>query len=184
MKNKLWVTSAGALVLVVVATTGSTDALWHDKATLNPDPITTGNLELLAGGELESYVFTGLSANNLAPGDSTSAPLAIRNGGSTEFTYQLAGVAAATSTAADKLLVDALTLTVTDDAACDGIVPKNVRPLYQGPLTGAAFQGTKSLAPSSSVDLCITVELSADAPINASQGTTAATFTFRGDQVQ
>ena len=181
--GKFGIAAAGAVLLVVAGTAGGTGALWHDNAALSPGTVTTGSLELLAGGTPESYVFTTLSTDNLAPGASVSAPLALRNGGSAEMLYQLADVATATSTAADSLLAAALTLIVTDDPVCNGTAPESVDTFYRGPLTGGAFAGSR-LAPSSAVDLCITVELSADAPIEASQGTTAATFTFRGDQVQ
>lgn len=181
--RKWGIAAAAAVLLVVAGTAGGTGALWHDEATLNPGTVTTGNLELLAGGNAESYVFTDLSAGNLAPGDSVSAPLAITNSGTTELLYRLAGVAAGTSTPADDLLAAALTLTVTDSPMCDGTGEEGGETLYEGTLTDGAFIGSQ-LPPSSAVDLCITVGLSADAPIAASQGSAVATFTFRGDQVQ
>ncbi len=183
MKNRLWLALAGTVVLVVLATTGTTRALWRDEASINPGTVSTGNLELLAGGQPENYVFTALSASNLAPGHEVSAPLTISNGGSTDLVYRLAGVATATSTAADRDLEAGLSLIVTNDTACGDGSTGNVATLHQGPLAAASYTGTQ-LAPSSSARLCLTVSLADDAPLSASQGTVTATFTFRGDQAQ
>mgnify|MGYP006154340515 CR=1 FL=1 len=68
----------GAVLLVVAGTAGGTGALWQDNAALNPGTVTTGSLELLAGGSPESYVFTTLSTDNLAPG--ASVPDGTRTG--------------------------------------------------------------------------------------------------------
>ena len=189
MKHRLWLWLAGMAVLVAFTASGTTTALWRDEATLDPGPVTTGNLELLAGGQLETYIFDALSAANLAPGDSSSAPLTITNSGSTELTYSLETVSTrssdtSTPSTADADLVKALTLVVTTDATCDGTVPEaGVDKLYEGPLATAAFTGSQ-LAASSSSDLCLTVALAEAAPIEASQGAVSATFIFRGNQVQ
>lgn len=189
MENKLRLALAGTVVLVVVATTGTTRALWHEEASIKPGTVTTGNLELLAEGQPETYLFDALSQANLAPGDVSSAPLTITNGGSTDLVYQLEAVTtgstnATTPATADIDLASALTLSVTDDAICDGTEPHSgVKTLYQGPLSTAAFAGSR-LAPSSSEELCVTVGLPDTAPIAASTGAVSATFIFRGDQVQ
>ncbi|WP_458116768.1 hypothetical protein [Arthrobacter sp. D2-10] len=189
MKKKLWLAVAGTVVLIVVATTGTTGALWHDEAELNPGLVTTGSLELLAGGEPVTFPFDALTAKNLAPGDAVTAPLTITNSGSTKMTYKLESVStgaanAATSSTSDSELASALTLSVSDDATCDGTAPESgVETLYEGALsTGSS--AVRPLAPSSSVELCITVALQEEAPATASTGAISATFIFRGDQVQ
>lgn len=181
MKNRLWLALAGMVVLVIVAVTGTTAALWRDELSIDAGIVRTGTLQLLAGGQPESYIFTGLSATNMAPGDELSAPLTISNSGSTGLVYQLAGITTTAATTADEDLTAELTLTVTDDTTCGDGNTGGVATLYQGTLAAASFIGSR-LAPSSSVDLCFTVSLAEDVPLSASQGTTTTTFIFRGDQ--
>lgn len=177
--------AAGGVVLVVLATTGTTGALWRDEASLDPGTVTTGSLELLAGGEPGTYVFDALSAANLAPGETSTAPLTLTNSGTTDLTYELGNVTVASAqTPADVELAGSLTLAVTTKASCGATVPESgVHTLYEGPLAGATFEGCE-LSPSSSIDLDITVRLSDAAPVSAAAGTVNATFIFRGDQVQ
>ncbi len=190
MKNKFRLGLAGSVLLVVLVTMSTTGALWHGEVSINPGTVTTGNLELLAGGEPVAFPFDALVANNLAPGDAISAPLTITNGGSTKLAYTLESVSigstdTATSSTADTDLASTLTLLVTDDATCDGNeLASSVETLYQGKLAAGSFPETRQLSPSSSETVCITVGLPETTPSTASSGAVSATFIFRGNQVQ
>ncbi len=181
MKNVLWLIFAGMVVLVLLISTGTTGALWHDQSAVDADSISSGSLVLQVGGQ-EAYVFTALTASNLVPGQSVRAPLSISNGGSTDMVYGLTAVTTAAAGPADEALAASLRLTVTDDAACDGPQTQDTGLPFQAPMDATAAFAGRELAPSSIETLCIEVGLDANAPIAAASGSTAATFTFRGEQ--
>lgn len=182
MTKRLWLILAGMVVLVLSVSTSTTGALWHDQAAVDADSVTSGSLTLLVGGQGETYVFTALNASNLVPGQSVRAPLSISNGGSTDMTYGLTAIATAAAGPADEALAASLRLTVTNNAACDAPQAQVPGLPFQVPMdTTATFTG-RELAASSFETLCIEVELDANAPMAAASGSTAATFTFRGDQ--
>ena len=182
MKNRLWLTLVGGMVLVMLSTMSTTGALWRDEATVDAGTVTTGSLVLLVDGQPEPYTFDALSAGNLAPGQAVRAPLTVSNGGSTDMTYAMASVTATAVSLADEELAYALLLTVTVDEACGEATSQGVNLLDHVPLEPAATFAGRPLAPSSSETLCIEVALDADAPIAAAAGTTSVTFTFRGEQ--
>jgi hypothetical protein len=184
MKNRLWLTLAIGVVLVMLTSMSTTGASWRDEATVDAGTVTTGSLVLLVGGQPTAYNFTAfntLGGNNLAPGKAVRAPLTITNGGSADMTYGLTSVTPTAISAADDALLDALRLTVTDDSVCGGVLAGEVL-LDHIPLEAAGPFGGRVLAPSSFETLCIEIALSADAPNAAAAGTTSVTFTFRGDQ--
>ncbi|WP_247046499.1 hypothetical protein [Arthrobacter rhizosphaerae] len=181
MTKRLWLILAGMVVLVMLVSTSTTGALWQDQSAVDVGSISSGSLTLLVGGQDETYVFTALNASNLIPGQSVRAPLSISNGGSTNMTYGLTASTTAAAGPADEALAASLRVTVTDNAACDAPQIQVAGLPFQAPLDTATFTG-RELAPSSSESLCIEVELDANAPITAASGSTAATFTFRGDQ--
>lgn len=182
MKNRLWLTLVGGMVLVMLTSMSTTGALWRDEATVDAGAVTTGSLVLLVGGQPAVYAFNALSAGNLTPGQSVRAPLTVSNGGSTDMIYSLPSVAATTVSLADEELSAALLLTVTVDSVCGETPPLGAVLLDHVPLDPAATFAGRPLAPSSSETLCIEVVLEADAPIAAAAGTTSVTFTFRGEQ--
>ena len=182
MKNRLWLTLVGGMVLVMLTTMSNTGALWRNEATVDAGTVTTGSLVLLVGGQSAPYTFSALSAGNLTPGQAVRAPLTVSNGGSTDMTYGLTSVTASAVTSADEELSAALLLTVTVDEVCGEAPPQGVVLLDRLPINPSATFGGRPLAPSSSETLCIEVTLDADAPITAAAGTTSVTFTFRGDQ--
>jgi hypothetical protein len=182
MKNRLWLTLVGGMVLVMLTSMSTTGALWRDEATVDAGTVTTGSLVLLVGGQSEPYTFSGLNAGNLTPGQAVRAPLTISNGGSANMTYSLTSVTASTVSPADEKLAAALLLTVALDEACGEAPPPGAVLLESVPLNPSATFAGRPLAPSSSETLCIEVALDADAPIAAAAGTTSVTFTFRGDQ--
>ncbi|WP_461164803.1 hypothetical protein [Arthrobacter sp. R4-81] len=181
MKNVLWLILAGMVVLVLLVSTSTTGALWHDQSTVDAGSVSSGSLVLQVGGQ-EAYVFTALTASNLVPGQSVRAPLSISNGGSTDMVYGLSAVTTAAAGPADETLAAWLRLTVTADAACEVPQTQDVGLPFKDPLDGTATFTGRELAPSSFETLCIEVELDANAPIAAASGSTTATFTFRGDQ--
>lgn len=184
MKNRLWLTLVGGMVLVMLSTMSTTGALWRDEATVGAGAVTTGSLVLLVDGQPEPYTFEALSTGNLAPGQAVRAPLTVSNGGTANMAYALASATATFVSTADEALSAALLLTVTVDNAC-GYTPRQETVLLENvPLDPAATFAGRPLAPSSSETLCIEVALAADAPIAAAAGTTSVTFTFRGDQTQ
>jgi len=165
----------------MLSSMSTTGALWRDEATVDAGTVTTGSLVLLVGGQPAVYSFDALSTSNLTPGQAVRAPLTITNGGSTDMSYGLMSLSAATQTSADEELAAAVLLTVTADATC-GEVPSGELLLDHVPLgTAATFSG-RELAPSSSETLCIEIAVDAEAPIAAAAGSTSVTFTFRGDQ--
>ena len=182
MTKRLWLILAGMVVLVLLVSTSTTGALWHDQSTVDAGSVTSGSLTLLVGGQEETYVFTALTASNLVPGQSVRAPLTISNGGSTDMTYGLTAVTTATAGPADEALAASLRLTVTDDAVCEAPQTQDAGLPFKAPLDATATFTGRELAPSSFETLCIEVELDANAPITAASGSTAATFTVRGDQ--
>lgn len=182
MTKRLWLILAGMAVLVMLVSASTTGALWQDQAAVDAGSVTSGSLVLLVEGQEETYVFTGLTASNLVPGQSVRAPLSISNGGSTDMVYGLTAVTTAAAGPADEALAASLRLTVTDDAACNGPQTQDAGLPFQAPMDTAATFAGRELAPSAFETLCIEVELDANAPIAAASGSTAATFTFRGDQ--
>jgi predicted ribosomally synthesized peptide with SipW-like signal peptide len=182
MTKRLWLVLAGMVVLVLLVSTSTTGALWHDQAVVDAGSVSSGSLVLLVGGQEETYAFTALTASNLVPGQSVRAPLSISNGGSTEMVYGLSAVTAAAAGSADEALAASLRLTVTDDAACDG--PQTQDPVlpFQSPLDASATFSGRDLTPSAFETLCLEIGLDADAPTAAASGSTAVTFTFRGEQ--
>ncbi|WP_306634814.1 hypothetical protein [Pseudarthrobacter siccitolerans] len=159
----------------------TTGALWHDEATVDAGTVTTGSLVLLVGGQPEVYSFDALSTGNLTPGRTVRAPLTITNGGSTDMTYGLRSVVASAVNPADQVLVSALRLAVTADTVC-GELPAEDPFLGPVPLDETASFAGRKLEPLQAETLCMEITLAADAPIAAAAGTTAVTFTFRGDQ--
>jgi hypothetical protein len=184
MKNSLWLTFVGGMVLVMLTSLSTTGALWRDEATVDAGAVTTGSLVLLVGGQPAPYTFTALSAGNLTPGQAVRAPLTVTNGGSTDMTYSLPSVAATAVSLADEELSAALLLTVTVAGVCGEAPPPGAVLLDHVPLDPVATFAGRPLAPSSSETLCIEIALDADAPIAAAAGATSVTFTFRGDQTQ
>ena len=182
MKNRLWLTLVGGMVLVMLTSMSTTGALWRDEATVDAGTVTTGSLVLLVDGQSEPYTFSGLSAGNLTPGQAVRAPVTVGNGGSTDMTYGLTSVTASAVTAADEELSAALLLTVTVDEVCGEAPSQGVVLLDRLPINPSATFAGRPLAPSSSETLCIEVALDAEAPNTAAAGTTSVTFTFRGDQ--
>lgn len=85
MTTRLWLVLAGMVVLVMLVSTSTTGALWHDQAAVDAGSVSSGSLVLQVGGQEETYAFTALNASNLVPGQSVRAPLSISNGGSTEM---------------------------------------------------------------------------------------------------
>lgn len=182
MTKRLWLILAGMVVLVLLVSTSTTGALWHDQSAVDAGSIASGSLVLQVGGQEETYVFAALTASNLVPGQSVQAPLSISNRGSTEMVYGLTAITTAAAGPADQALAASLRLTVTDDAACDGPQTQDTGLPFQAPLDDTAVFTGRELAPSSIETLCIEVGLDANAPNAAASGSTAATFIFRGDQ--
>jgi hypothetical protein len=184
MKNRLWLTLAGGMVLVMLSTMSTTTAQWRDEAAVEARAVTTGSLVLLMDGQPEPYTFEALTAGNLLPGQAVRAPLTVSNGGTTKMAYGLASVTTTAVNTADEELAGALLLTVTLDEACGLTPPPGTVLLENVPFDPAATFAGRPLAPSSSETLCIEVALGAEAPIAAASGTTSVTFTFRGEQTQ
>jgi hypothetical protein len=182
MTKRLWLILAGMVVLVMLVSTGTTGAQWHDHAAVESESLGSGSLTMQVGGQEETYLFTALTASNLAPGQSVRAPLSIRNGGSTNMLYGLTAVTTTAAGEADEALAASLRLTITDNLDCNASQTQDAGLPFKAPLGPAASFIGRELAPSSSESLCIEVEMDANAPATAASGSTTATFTFRGDQ--
>jgi predicted ribosomally synthesized peptide with SipW-like signal peptide len=83
---------------VVVALVGAlglvgglgTQAYWNDVETVSGATITSGSLDLKVAGE-DSYTWSGLSVEDLAPGEAHAAALTLTNAGTTPFTVTATG---------------------------------------------------------------------------------------------
>lgn len=162
-----------------------THAVFGDSTTVSSNEFTTGTVDISLSPA--SALFT---VSNMAPGDSTTASLAVSNLGSLDLRYAIS--ASATNSDA-KGLKDQLSLTIktagTSCSAFDGAE------LYTGDLDGTAGKlvgdgaqgfnaGDRTLAASGSETLCFRVSLPLSSGNSYQNATTTATFTFDAEQTR
>lgn len=180
-----------AIVLLLLGISAhGTVATWRAESTVVPPSLTTGSLELLAGGEAK-YDFTELAGNQLVPGAFTQAPLTISNSGTVDLTYRLDGAsdAAASPSAADRALAGAVKLSIysgMDQQACEADQPLTGEALYSGPLDPAAnFAKARVLSAkpaAASETLCVRLSVPEGATQAASGGQIKLSLRFTGQQ--
>ncbi|MCU1545679.1 MAG: SipW-cognate class signal peptide [Homoserinimonas sp.] len=154
----------GAAVVLALAATGSTYALFSDQATSAGATISTGNVQLTVNGDTD-HTISQLSLARMLPGRSvvTRDSLTMSNTGTTPLNVTLAET---TFTDPAAPLAPHITAALRPGTAC------TVAPDGQPPVTMTA---PTLLVPGQSVSLCLEVALSASAPVSV-QGS-SATFT-------
>jgi hypothetical protein len=180
-----------ALVLFIGLTAGFIgvgSALFTSTATIAANAFTSGTVIIST-----NPTSAAVSFSNMAPGDQTTAPIAITNTGTLDLRY---AVTSAATNADNKNLMDALVLTIKSgvtDCSNSGFGSTGTQ-LYSGvlgsvagvnvvgnPATGADT-GDRTLSASAGEVLCFNVTL----PLNTANGyqgaSTTATFTFTAEQ--
>lgn len=182
---------------VVVALVGAlglvgglgTQAYWNDVETVAGATVTSGSLDLKVAGQ-DSYTWTALDIDTIAPGESTAEALTLTNAGTTPFTVSISAAATATLDA----LRQAMLVTVTRDG---GVVPgSGVYPRSEscsgtgtyGP-AAVAVAGTPVLGPSAtiapggSLTICVRLQLDLQAANATQSDDFTPTFTITATQV-
>lgn len=167
---------------VVVALVGAlglvgglgTQAYWNDVETVSGATVTSGSLDLKVAGQ-DSYTWTALDIDTIAPGESTAESLTFTNAGTTPFTVSITASANATLDA----LRQAMLVTVTRDGAVvagSGVYPRSEScsgTTTYGPaaiaVAGTAVLGpSATIAPGGSLTICVRLQLDL-AAANATQ---------------
>jgi hypothetical protein len=175
-RRRLLIVALLALSLFSLGTGAFSLAIWTDSDT-STGAFTTGTIDLAVS---PSALF---AVTAIVPGDSGSASLTIQNNGTAQLRYALTS----SSTNADgKALRDQLLLTIKA-----GACPGSGTALYgAAALSGASFgdvtqgaqTGDRTLAASSSEQLCFLWSLPASTGNSFQGATTTATFTFSAEQ--
>lgn len=186
MIGKKFAVAAAALVTVAVAgSSASTGAWWNDSASMDGGMLRSGELSLVNGSATEqssAYAFTELAATNLSPGGYGQAPLTLRNDGSADARYRLAGV----DVGGDDDLAAQLNLTVTVVATA-GDCPTGVDvddptgptdQIYAGSLPIDGVETQRPLPVETAEVICLRVQLDPDAPAANQSGAGSITFLF------
>lgn len=150
---------AGGLVVALAATSG-TYALWNDAQVISPGDVTSGNISLTING-VTAHPISGLDFTKLLPGRSvtTVTPLTVLNGGITPLSVTPGSV---TFTDPSGTLASQLVVAVHQSATCT---------LTPAGTTATSFSSFV-LQPSQSTTICVEVQLKSTAPANV-QGNTA-----------
>lgn len=166
-----------------------TQAYWNDVETVSGATVTSGSLDLKVAGQ-DSYTWTALDLDLIAPGESTAEALTLTNAGSTPFTVSITGSATTTLTA----LRDAMLVTVTRDGAAvagSGVYPRSETcsgTVTYGPaaLTGsetAVLGPSATVLPGGSLTICVRLQLDLAAGNDTQSDDYTPTFTVTATQV-
>jgi hypothetical protein len=161
---------------------GGAMSLFTDAESVASGDVTTGSVAIGV-----TPVSTSLAVANMAPGDTVTAPVTVRNDGTLDLRYAMSSVSGG-----DAGLAGALAVTVksgvTDctNAGFAGsgasVVSGTLAAVSIGSSTAGAQAGDRTLSPGGSEVLCFQVALPTSAA-NTLQGKTAgATFTFSAEQ--
>jgi hypothetical protein len=157
-------------VTVALVATGGTYALWNTKATVNASSVTSGSTAITINA-LPSFPIPQLDATSLLPGRSVvSAPLDVKNTGTTPVSITLGAVM---FTSPANALSSSLTVYVRQSATCEATAFGTTPQSFTTPIV---------LAAGASTTVCVETRLSASAPTTV-QGQTAA-FSVQLDAVQ
>lgn len=155
-------TSAGIAVGVVIAlaATSGTYAMWNDNEVIAPGQVASGNAALTIDG-VDSYSITGLDFTKLLPGRSviTATPLTVRNAGATPLSVTPGMI---TFTDPSGTLASQLVVAVQQAAGC------TLTPTGTTPTSFSNFV----LTPGQTTTVCVEVQLKPTAPADV-QGNTA-----------
>lgn len=163
------------LVLAILAGTGSTSALWTGSRTVTGPAVRSGSTGLTIDGQTD-HALPNLRVAALAPGESATAPLTVRNTGTTPVSIRVSGTEV---TAEVNGLADSLTASVTPSVTCSAGLP--------GGQTGALRDfATASplgmLAPGGELAICLEVRLDGAAPGSMQGGSADFVMTFEATQ--
>lgn len=186
--KKAAVTLAGIIAVLVLGSTASTGAWWNDAEQLDGGTLRSGELSLVNGNSADqssAYDFTELAAANLSPGGYGQAPLTVRNDGSADARYRLAGV----ELGGDLEPAAQLNLTATVVAAADncptgvdsGDPTGPVDQIYSGPLPVDGVADQRDLPVDATEVMCLRVQLDPEAPSDGQSGSGSITFLFRAE---
>jgi alternate signal-mediated exported protein len=155
-------TSVGIAVGVVIAlaATSGTYAMWNDTKVIAPGEVTSGHVSLTIN-DVTSYAITGLDVTKLLPGRSviTTTPLIVRNAGVTPLRVTPGTVS---FTDPSGTLASQLVVAVHQSATC------TLTPTGTTPTSFTNFV----LTPGQTATVCVEVQLKPAAPANV-QGNTA-----------
>lgn len=150
---------AGVLAVSVAGVAGlASSALFTDTQSAGADSFTTGTVTI----DPNSTSTSGISAGNMAPGDSSSRNLVVKNTGSLELKYTVGSAATGDSSLGTQLQA------VLRTGTCAGSGTQ----LYSGAFSGIAVSSARTLAANATEDLCLTVSLASNSG-NSYQGKTA-----------
>ena len=183
------------LITAATLANGRATAFFTDTAGVGVNSFTSGTLDIVLTPEGASA--TAVAFSNMAPGDTTTAPLLVKNQGNLAFRY--AFTSWATNPDA-KALKDALVFTVKTEDAGTGCAAFTGTQLYSGDLDNAgtgsgspglifgnssqgAQPGDRVLVSGAQENLCLRVSLPLAAANALQASATTATFTLNAEQV-
>ncbi len=180
------------VLLIIVGITagfaGVGSALFTSTASIDSNTFTTGTVVISTNPTTAAVTYS-----NMAPGDQTTAPITVTNGGTLQLRYAVSSTA---TNADSKGLMSQLVLTIKSgvttctnagfsgsgtqlySAALGSVSGINV---IGDPATGAQT-GDRTLAASASEVLCFNVALPSGTGNAYQNATTTATFTFAAEQ--
>ena len=150
---------AAGLVVALAATSG-TYAMWNDARVIEPGDVTSGNVSLTING-VTSHPISGLDLTKLLPGRSviTPTPLTVHNAGTTPLSVTPGSI---NFTDPSGTLASQLVVAVRQVATC------TVTPTGTAPVSFTSF----TLQPNQTTTVCVEVHLKTTAPANV-QGNSA-----------
>jgi camelysin-like metallo-endopeptidase len=177
-----------AVGILAVVPWAVSQAVYTDSQAVGGNTFTTGTVDISTSPTSALVTFSGMT-----PGDSTTQPITVTNGGSLEFRYAISSSA---TNADSKALKDQLVLTIkTVDVTTPGTPCDNFdgTQLYTGDLDSTAGKlvgdnaqgaqaGDRTLAASANEVMCFRVELPSGTGNSFQDATTTATFTFDAEQ--
>lgn len=190
-----------SLGMVIGITQVGTLAAWTDAATVESGSFITGTLDLQVGqdaadqlsGQGGSWQHTGLSLDNLAPGESVAQQITVGNSGSIPLAYT-----GSISTTDDTLSgADGLRVSIFDSAAasnagtsaandrvgtCTGGTATAIADTPVSTVATALTEAPVALASGATKTYCAVVTLSAAAPNTMQAASTTVLFSFEAAQ--
>ncbi|MBY6412560.1 hypothetical protein HQ346_11465 [Rhodococcus sp. BP-252] len=148
-------------------------AAWSDTSTATSGTFTTGTIDITIGDTApgaDNVTLTSLSSTGIAPGNTVSAPLTVRNNNSVPFTYTISVVAS------NATLGALLNTSVYAGSACTGTALSTVSGLSPSKFFQQASPAgnlSRPLARNATDPLCISVTMpsTATAPATPASGT-------------
>lgn len=162
-------------------------AWWSDDASVSGTRVTSGTLDLVVGKDVDDAVtWSGLSLEDMAPGESVAAELTVANAGSVPFTWTVDGSATgALSPQVSATVVVGGTASTTSATypragSCTGGTTS-----YTGTLGGTSTRVVATqaaLAGGASTTLCVRLRLPDSAPNGAQGHVMTPSFTVAASQ--